>query len=201
MIDQASLPFSQASENNKLPILEILRRHLAGRKTLLEIGGGTGQHAAFFAAQFPGLIWQSSDIPASVDMLNLRIAHAGLANLPLAFGLNVNENDWHCGRYQAAFTANSLHIMSEGSVENLFAEIIDHIEAGGLLLVYGPFKYHGEFTTGSNARFDVWLKQRDSVSGIREFEWVNDLAENAGFRLLEDNAMPANNQLIVWRML
>ena len=201
MINQASLPFSQASENNRLPILEILRRHLAGRKTLLEIGGGTGQHAAFFAAQFPGLIWQSSDIPASVDMLNLRIAHAGLANLPLAFGLDVNENDWHCGRYQAAFTANSLHIMSEGSVENLFAGIIDHIEAGGLLLVYGPFKYHGEFTTGSNARFDVWLKQRDSVSGIREFEWVNDLAENAGFRLLEDNAMPANNQLIVWRML
>lgn len=201
MINQASLPFSQASENNRLPILEILRRHLAGRKTLLEIGGGTGQHAAFFAAQFPGLIWQSSDIPASVDMLNLRIAHAGLANLPLAFGLNVNENDWHCGRYQAAFTANSLHIMSEGSVENLFAGIIDHIEEGGLLLVYGPFKYHGEFTTGSNARFDVWLKQRDSVSGIREFEWVNDLAENAGFRLLEDNAMPANNQLIVWRML
>ena len=201
MIDQASLPFSQASENNKLPILEILRRHLAGRKTLLEIGGGTGQHAAFFAAQFPGLIWQSSDIPSSVDMLNLRIAHAGLANLPLAFGLDVNENDWHCGRYQAAFTANSLHIMSEDSVENLFAGIIDHIEEGGLLLVYGPFKYHGEFTTGSNARFDVWLKQRDSVSGIREFEWVNDLAENAGFRLLEDNAMPANNQLIVWRML
>lgn len=201
MINQASLPFSQASENNRLPILEILRRHLAGRKTLLEIGGGTGQHAAFFAAQFPGLIWQSSDIPASVDMLNLRIAHAGLANLPLAFGLDVNENDWHCGRYQAAFTANSLHIMSEGSVENLFAGIIDHIEEGGLLLVYGPFKYHGEFTTGSNARFDVWLKQRDSVSGIREFEWVNDLAENAGFRLLEDNAMPANNQLIVWRML
>ena len=201
MINQASLPFSQASENNRLPILEILRRHLAGRKTLLEIGGGTGQHAAFFAAQFPGLIWQSSDIPASVDMLNLRIAHAGLANLPLAFGLDVNENDWHCGRYQAAFTANSLHIMSEGSVENLFAGIIDHIEEGGLLLVYGPFKYHGEFTTGSNARFDVWLKQRDSVSGIREFEWVNDLAENAGFRLLEDNAMPANNQLIVWQML
>ena len=201
MINQASLPFSQASENNRLPILEILRRHLAGRKTLLEIGGGTGQHAAFFAAQFPGLIWQSSDIPASVDMLNLRIAHAGLANLPLAFGLDVNENDWHCDRYHAAFTANSLHIMSEGSVENLFAGIIDHIEAGGLLLVYGPFKYHGEFTTGSNARFDVWLKQRDSVSGIREFEWVNDLAENAGFRLLEDNAMPANNQLIVWRML
>ena len=201
MINQASLPFSQASENNRLPILEILRRHLAGRKTLLEIGGGTGQHAAFFAAQFPGLIWQSSDIPASVDMLNLRIAHAGLANLPLAFGLDVNENDWHCDRYQAAFTANSLHIMSEGSVENLFAGIIDHIEEGGLLLVYGPFKYHGEFTTGSNARFDVWLKQRDSVSGIREFEWVNDLAENAGFRLLEDNAMPANNQLIVWQML
>ena len=69
---------------------------------------------------------------------------------------------------------------------------------GGVLLVYGPFKYRGEFTTESNARFDVWLKTRDHLSGIRDFEWVNELAEDAGFSLIEDNAMPANNQLLAW---
>ncbi len=68
----------------------------------------------------------------------------------------------------------------------------------GLLLVYGPFKYNGEFTTDSNAHFDLWLKARDPVSGVRDFEWVNELAESAGLKLLEDNDMPANNQMLVW---
>ncbi|MDP6097814.1 MAG: DUF938 domain-containing protein, partial [Gammaproteobacteria bacterium] len=71
-----SLPFSQASENNKLPIHQVLVRHLVSRCSLLEIGGGTGQHAEFFAEHFPGLIWQSSDVPSNIELLNLRIAHA-----------------------------------------------------------------------------------------------------------------------------
>ena len=68
-----------------------------------------------------------------------------------------------------------------------------------LLVVYGPFRYHGEFTTESNARFDTWLKERDPLSGVRDFERVNELAENAGLKLCADHAMPANNQLLVWK--
>ena len=68
----------------------------------------------------------------------------------------------------------------------------------GLLLVYGPFKYNGEFTTDSNAQFDLWLKARDPVSGVRDFERINELAESVGLNLLEDNDMPANNQMLVW---
>ena len=78
-----SVPFSQACENNKLPILEVLNRHLTDAQTLLEIGGGTGQHAVFFAQHFPGLIWQSSAAPPNVEILNLRLASAKITNLPL----------------------------------------------------------------------------------------------------------------------
>ncbi len=193
------LPFSQPSENNKQVILDILKRHLATADSLLEIGGGSGQHAVFFAEQFPRLRWQSSDIPSNVDSLNLRIAAAQLPNLPAAFALDVNDAPWNCCQCKAIYTANSLHIMSADSVENFFDGVAGQLQEGGRLMVYGPFRYDGAFTTESNARFDLWLKGRDPLSGIRDFEWVNSLASNAGLQLLEDNAMPANNQFLIWK--
>ena len=89
--------------------------------------------------------------------------------------------------------------MPESAVRQFFAGVERHLSDDGLLLVYGPFKYGGEFTTASNADFDQWLKARDPLSGIRDFETVDACAASAGLMLIEDNAMPANNQLLVWR--
>lgn len=193
------LPFSQASENNKQFILKILERHLQDDDQVLELAGGTGQHAVHFATKLPNLRWQSSDIPGNVDNLNLRITAAALANLPAAITLDVNHFPWSSPRPTAIFSANSLHIMSADSVENFFKGVGEILQADGTLIVYGPFKYAGEFTTESNEGFDRWLKDRDPVSGVRDFEWVNDLATEANLSLIEDNTMPANNQLLVWK--
>jgi hypothetical protein len=43
------------------------------------------------------------------------------------------------------------------------------------------------------------LRERDPASGVRDFETVNELAASAGLELQADHAMPANNQLLVWR--
>ena len=195
------LPFSQACENNKGPILQVLQNHLDGYSSVLEIGGGTGQHAVFFARCFPHLIWQSTDTPANVAILNMRLEQAGLPNLPLARPLDVNDRPWSCDSADVVFTANSMHIMSMQSVVNFVAQAGSHCHCGGKLMIYGPFKYGGEFTTESNARFDLALKQKDEQSGIRDFEWLNRLAREAGFDFIEDNPMPANNQLLVWKRI
>ncbi|MFN3164687.1 MAG: DUF938 domain-containing protein [Pseudohongiellaceae bacterium] len=195
------MPFSQACENNKLPILEVLKRHLEtglNRHTLLEIASGTGQHAAFFAAALPFLTWQATETSDNLEILRPRIADAELPNLPTPQALDVN-GQWPMGIVDAVFSANSLHIISTRSVENFFMGVGLQLRAGGLLFVYGPFKYDEQFTSESNDRFDDWLKERDPASGIRDFEWVNDLATKAGLDLLEDNPMPANNQLLVWK--
>ena len=196
---EESLPYSQASENNKHAILDVLRRHVADRQSLLEIAGGTGQHAVFFAGNFPNLLWQSSDIPEVIDTLNRRLKLAKLPNLPAAIALDVDNLTWTIDTVDCIYSANSLHIMSAASVEKFFTGVARHLAADGLLMVYGPFKYDGDFTTPSNARFDLWLKERNAESGIRDFEWVNSLAAMIGMTLDEDNAMPANNQLLVWR--
>ena len=194
------LPFSPSCENNKGPILEVLSRVFAGRREVLEIGSGTGQHAVHFAGAMPWLCWRPSELAANLPLVRPRCDVYPGANLSPPVGLDVGARPWQLAQIpQALFTANTLHIMSWESVVALFAELGDRAPADTLLAVYGPFNYQGRYTSDSNARFDQWLAARDPESAIRDFERVDALAAAAGFSLREDNAMPANNRLLVWQ--
>lgn len=192
-------PFSQACENNCEPILKILSRVFSDRQEVLEIGSGTGQHAAAFAASLPHLRWQTSDLPANHFGINQWIDSAAAPNLQRPLNLNVDDFPWPAAPVDGVFTANTLHIMSWSSVENFFSGVGSVLQNGGILAIYGPFNYKGEYTSPSNANFDQWLKDRNPVSGLRDFEAVNALAGEIDLELLEDNEMPANNRLLVWR--
>jgi SAM-dependent methyltransferase len=192
-------PFSESCEQNKQPILEVLQQHLASARRVLEIGSGTGQHAVVFAAQLPHLHWLASDVPANHPGIDAWMGEAGLANLSGPLALDVNQPDWPVVDCDAVFSANSAHIMDWPSVQNMFAGIGRVLEAGGVFCLYGPFNYEGRYTSDSNARFDAWLKARDPASGIRDFETLAALAEDAGLTFIADHAMPANNRILVWR--
>jgi len=194
-------PFSQACENNKQPILTVLQLHLAGVHRVLEIGSGTGQHAVYFGANFPHLVWQTSDLTDNHAGINAWIDEAGLENVrrPLAF--DVRSQPWPIDSTDAVFSANTAHIMSWPAVSAMVAGIGEVLVAGGVFCLYGPFNYGGKYTSDSNASFDRSLRMRDPESGIRDFEQVNALAHSAGLELIEDNPMPANNRTLVWRKL
>ena len=191
-------PFSVACERNRAPILEVLREHLSGRRQVLEIGSGSGQHAAHFAAALPMLTWQTSDVAAHLPGIRAWLDGAALPNTPPPLLLDV-EGTWPGRKFDAAFSANTLHIMAWKQVETTFARIAEVLADDATLVIYGPFNYAGRFTSASNAAFDTSLKARDSRRGIRAFEEVNLLAGQAGLALLEDRAMPANNRCLIWR--
>ncbi|MEE4144846.1 MAG: DUF938 domain-containing protein [Halieaceae bacterium] len=194
-----SLPFSQACENNKAAILEVLSKVFADRREVLEIASGTGQHACHFAAHMPWLRWQPTELPENLALLGPRCRTYEGANLLPPGALDVRANPWPLTVPDALFTANSLHIMAWSAVEQFFAGLARHAGSDVVLAVYGPFNYRGEYTSASNARFDQWLAQQNPDSAIRDFEAVDALAAAAGFSLEADNAMPANNRLLVWR--
>ncbi len=102
-------------------------------------------------------------------------------------------------RYDAIFSANTLHIMSWREVQRLFEQLPAVMADDSKLVIYGPFNYGGRFTSDSNASFDRSLKAPASHMGIRDFEAVDQLAQDIGLRLLEDCAMPANNRCLVWQ--
>ena len=192
-------PFSESCVQNREPILAVLRELFADRSHVLEVGSGTGQHAVYFGAELPHLRWQTADVPQHHAGIRLWLAKAGLANVLPPLALDVNQTDWRSGRYDAVFSANTLHIMSWPEVEKFFEGVSEILKSGGILAVYGPFNYNGAFTSESNARFDAWLKARDPASGVRDFEAVDALARAQGLHLQQDIAMPANNRTLVWR--
>lgn len=192
-------PFSQACENNKQPILNALLRYFDKTKTVLEIGSGTGQHASFFAPMLPQLTWQTSDLFTNHDGINAWLNDTKTNNLlaPIEVNLQVPWQ-WQAPTFNAIFTANTLHIISWPLVINLFEQAAVHLTDKGLLCIYGPFNYNGQYTSESNANFDLWLKDRSESSGIRDYEKIINLAELQQFTLVEDIAMPANNRFLIF---
>lgn len=191
-------PHAPSCERNREPILAVLREHFADRRAVLEIGSGTGQHAVFFAAALPWLTWQASDRQANLAGIRAWLDEAALPNTPPPLELDVNAA-WPAQRFDAVFSANTLHILSWAEVERLFERLPGVLAAEAKLAVYGPFNYGGRFTSASNAAFDAWLKERGAHQGIRDFEAVDALARQAGLALVEDRAMPSNNRCLVWR--
>jgi cyclopropane fatty-acyl-phospholipid synthase-like methyltransferase len=185
-------PFSEASERNRAPILAILKRVFKDRKHVLEIGSGTGQHAAYFAPELPHLVWQASDVAENLPGIREWVSS------PAPIELNV-EGEWPRLAVDAVFSANTCHIMSWPQVERFLAGVGSLLPPGGVFALYGPFNYAGKHTSESNARFDAMLRARDPASGLRDFDDIGRLARKAGLALEEDNAMPANNRLLVFR--
>jgi cyclopropane fatty-acyl-phospholipid synthase-like methyltransferase len=192
-------PFAPACERNRDPILSVLRAHFSDRMHVLEIGSGTGQHAVHFAAAMPSLVWQTSDRIENLPGIRAWLAEANLANTPPPIELDVATGRWPTARYDAIFSANTLHIMSWAEVEMLFAALPRITTTEAKLAIYGPFNYDGAFTSASNAAFDESLKQRAPEMGIRDMEAVDRLARDAGFAMIDDASMPANNRALVWQ--
>jgi hypothetical protein len=191
-------PHSPSCERNRGPILDVLREHFADRRQVLEIGSGTGQHAVHFAAALPRLSWQSSDRAENLPGIRAWLAEAALPNTPEPLEFDVG-GAWPSGPFDAVFSANTLHIMAWPEVKQLFARLPAITTDDACLIVYGPFNDGGRYSSDSNAAFDAWLKARGAHMAIRDAEAVDALALAAGFDLLADIAMPANNRCRVWR--
>lgn len=192
-------PYSAASERNREPILEVLREHFAPRRRVLEIGSGTGQHAVHFAAALPRLAWQCSDRRENLPGIRAWLDEAALPNTPEPVELDVARGPWPTQRYDAAFSANTLHIMAWHEVERLFEGLASVLEDKATIAIYGPFNRDGAFTSASNAAFDADLRARAPHMGIRDAAEVDALARAIGLRKLADVEMPANNRTLVWR--
>jgi SAM-dependent methyltransferase len=192
------LPVSDACERNKEPILSVLRACFADRTLVLEIGSGTGQHAVYFARHLPHLAWQPTEQLNYLPDLAARVRLEGGGNLRAPTVLDVRQAVWPARSVDAVFTANTLHIMSWPAVVALYRGVAEVLAPGGVLCVYGPFRYGGEYTSESNGEFDRMLKERDPLSGIRDIEALCELAGPYGLSLVADHDLPANNRLLVF---
>ena len=194
-----SLPFSQACENNKAAILERLLEVFNKPGKVLEVGTGTGQHAAHFADTMPHLQWQPTDHPDAVDLCRLRLEQTALPNILPVTELDVATAHWPVGSFTWAFSANTAHIMAWPEIEQMFRNIGERLPENGAFCLYGPFNDQGQVASESNRQFDQHLRARSSHMGIRDLEDLRALAKAVGLFMADNYAMPANNRLLVFR--
>ena len=189
-------PFAQAAEENKRVILDALRPYLRGR--VLEIGSGTGQHAVYFVGEMPELRWQTSDLEQELEGMRAWTDAAGYDGLLPPIALDV-LGAWPDNQYDTIYSANTFHIMNDDAVARSIEAGAQHLAPKGHFAVYGPFNYGGEYTSESNARFDAMLRSTGRGGGIKDFDWLDEIAGNAGMILQADIEMPANNRSLVWK--
>jgi SAM-dependent methyltransferase len=189
-----------ATDRNRQPILEVLARVLPPQGIVLELASGTGQHAAYFAAALPGLIWQPSDLdPEGFASISAWAASAGVANVRPPIRLDATQEPWPVDTVDAVFNANMIHISPWPVCVGLMRGAGSHLAPGGVLVLYGPFRVAGAHTAPSNAAFDADLRQRDPAWGVRDLEAVIEAAATSGLVFEERVPMPANNQTLVFR--
>lgn len=192
---------SPSTARNRGPILEVLKTVLPAHGEVLEIAGGSGEHAAFFAAALPGLTWWPTDPdPEALASISAWRDVAGLANLAPPRPLDAaRPESWPDGRYDAVVNINMLHITPWPTAAGLMAGAGRVLRTGGILFLYGPFIETGVPTAPSNAAFDLDLRRRDPAWGLRRLDAVTVLAAAQGLTLDRRTAMPANNLALVYR--
>ncbi len=198
MNERSDLPSAPAAERNLVPIRGVLEQEFRDRRRVLEIGAGTGQHAVGFAAAMPWLSWLPTDRPGNIAGIERWVKAVEASNVEAPQVLDVSRDAPPAGPFDAAFSANTAHIMDEDSVRQMFVVAGSALEASGCFCLYGPFREGGKFSTESNARFDTHLRMTDPSMGIRDLEAIDADAARAGLRRIRRFAMPGNNLILVY---
>jgi hypothetical protein len=183
-----------------------LKNVFSGSKHVLEIGSGTGQHAVYFAPNLPHLIWQTSDLVANHNGIQLWLNEVNANNLNAPVSFKLGEDNWPQAlivkgqsitvQFDSVFTANSTHIMQPNEAQLMMEMVTENLANEGLFCQYGPFNINGKYTSESNRDFDQYLKHQ-GCGGIQSIEQLQRWAK--GLTLIDTVKMPANNKLLVWR--
>lgn len=192
--------FADATTRNREPIVAVLRDVLPQRGDVLEIASGTGQHVVHFAAAFPGLRFQPSDIEGgSRDSIAAWIEAQGVDNVAAPVDLDVTREPWPVERADAIVCINMIHISPWECTVALLRGAAARLDPGAPLFLYGPYAREGRHTSPSNESFDAALRARDPSWGVRDLERVRTTAKEFGMALDAVVPMPANNLSVVFR--
>jgi SAM-dependent methyltransferase len=189
-----------AALRNREPIAEVLREWLPDQGLVLEIASGTGEHAAYFAEQFPSLEWQPSDVhPDALSSISAWRAAAGLPNLREPVVIDAGALEWPIDHADAVLSINMVHISPWSAALGLINGAARILARGAPLILYGPWRKDDIPTVPSNLAFDADLKSRDPEWGLRRVEDFADAAEHQGLHLEQVRSMPANNLMLLLR--
>jgi SAM-dependent methyltransferase len=189
-----------ATSRNRDAILAVFRDLFAGETRVLELASGTGEHAVWFSQNLPHVTWQPSDVdPEAVISIDAYREEARLPNLRAPIQLDSMSEDWGAQNPDAIVCINMIHIAPWTACEGLLRGAGRLLAPGGVLYLYGPYRFGGRYTAPSNEAFDASLRQRNPAWGVRDLDQITQLAASNGLAREAVIPMPANNHSVVFR--
>jgi hypothetical protein len=212
MTQPDSRKFAPATQRNREPILSVLREVLPQKGLVGEISSGSGEHAVYFAPQFPRHYWLPSDPdPTALESIRAWQQEQPTQTLLPPISLDVSQPHWPESVRQlltqppfidipiaAIVNINMIHISPWSATLGLMAGAEALLPIGGVLYLYGPYKQNGMHTAPSNEAFDDMLRSRNPEWGVRDLEAVIAVAEKHHLHWYKTIEMPANNLSIVF---
>jgi len=190
--------YAPSAARNVAPIVAAMRGHVPNTGCALEIASGTGEHVVAYAAAFPGMVWQPTDIQVdrliSIDAWR---AEAGVANMRMAQFLDASRANWDAGRFDLVTVVNLLHLISDADARHVIQGVARSLRPGGRWVLYGPFRTGGAFRSDGDVAFDNNLRRHDPAIGYKDLEWVEAEAQAVGLSRAALIEMPANNLMLV----
>jgi len=197
---QTDMLHAPAVARNRDPILQVLRRVLPEKGTVLEIASGSGEHVVHFARALPTLMWLPSDPDgAARRSIAAHRQNADIPNLLAPIDLDASKSPWPLTRADAILAINMIHISPWAATEGLMAGAERLLLPGGILYLYGPYKENGQHTAPSNALFDADLAARNPEWGVRDLGEIRALASKHKLDFVQRVSMPANNLSVIFR--
>lgn len=204
--------YAPSVARNRAPIWAVLQRCLPQRGLVLEIASGSGEHTIHFAqccaeagadGSARDIVFQPTDRdPLARASINAWIEASGLPNIRPALALDAADETWPVDAADVVLCFNMIHISPWASTLGLMQGAARVLPAGGMLVLYGPYKREGRHTAPSNEAFDRdFLKARNPEWGVRDLEAVVAVAAEAGFAAPVIEEMPANNLCLLFRRL
>jgi cyclopropane fatty-acyl-phospholipid synthase-like methyltransferase len=195
-------PYSPTCEHNSGAILQFLKEVITpGDKRLLEIGAGTGQHAVYFAPHFPWLEWYPTDVQGNLFGMKKWFDEYKIPTIQKPQRVEVGKDELPKLKFELIYTADTFHVLHWKECKSLMKMFGGRLREGARVIIYGPFKYGGQFSSESDQELDRTLKEKDPMSGIRSFEDVNNVMTKNGFELTLDADLPENNHLLIYTRL
>ena len=193
-----------AGNRNRDPILKVLKEKFPTTQgNVLEFATGSGMHINYFAPNFKHVQFQPSDrCDETFDNIKKLSQSNGNQNVsdPIVLDLT-DKTTWPDAgkKYDAIFCINIFQVAPVSIADTMMECASNLLTSDGCLLIYGPFKVDGGYTTDSNKEFDdILLSTGVPEWGLADVTDISASAVKHGMKLQERIDMPANNFTLMY---
>ncbi|MDX2219642.1 MAG: methyltransferase [Burkholderiales bacterium] len=170
---------------------------LAGRRTLLDVGGGNGTFLAAVAKRHPHLELMLFDLPGVVALAARNLEDAGVADRVRLVGGSFHDDALPDGADTVSLV-RVLHDHDDAAALALLTRIRASLSPGGWLILAEPMAAAPDAARMGHAYFGIYLHAMGS-GRPRTVQENKDLLQKAGFRAIRvrPTAVPLQVQVLV----